>query len=410
MKAFVLVLLAELFAVATVQAQVPPQLPPAADTRDEAFEKVDPYTKGGSAAMDRAGYVSFGPFLFAEGVKTQDIEEAIGTSTVIWIETAHFKLGSTLKTYKLRGDQKEAKRLREEFGRLEKRFDKFAPPRGKLDPWLRAHLFAQRLEELYTWFEQRFHLSDDEFDPTRRPKDSTTRTTGAYLGMPHKFTVLLLEKESSLVRFAKRFLDQEPKGYVRWRLGGSMALAISADGVRGYGYELESAFTCMVLAEETHNLLDGYRDAWTACPMWFKYGLAHVVSRDIDERWTISALGTTREFGDDSWKWQPRVGRLLANGFVKGFEDLFGWTKWDEIKPQGHMLAWSRVEWLLDRKGCDRRVLLDELCVPLLNLPESERARHFAERSRAALQKATGAGLEALDLEWREYVAKNYAK
>ncbi|MBK7878698.1 MAG: hypothetical protein IPJ77_23825 [Planctomycetes bacterium] len=391
-------------------AQQPPVLPPAVDTKDEAFEKVDPYTKGDSAAMDRAGYVSFGPFLFAQGVKTQDVEEALGLQQVLWVETAHFKLGSTLKTYKFRGDQREEKRFKEELARLKPRFEKFTPPRGKLDPWLRVHLFALRLEELYADFQRRFSLTDGDFDVTKRAPGGPNFGTGAFLGMPNKFTVLLLEKESGLVRFGKRFLNQEPKAFVRWQLGGSMLLVVTGDGVRGFGYDLESAMTCMVLSEATHNLVDGFRGTWSSCPLWFKYGLAHGVSRRIDERWTISALGTTREFGDDSWKWEPRLARLLANGFVKEWDDILGWAKWDDIKPQGHMLAWSRVEWLLENEACDPRALLVELCAPATNLDDSTRGAFYVQRSRTALEKACGRTLAELDAAWREHVARTYPK
>src|SRR5438876_763901 len=85
------------------------------EDKDEAFEKVDPYTKGESPALDKAGYFSFGPFPFAENIKTADIEEALGGQRILWVETAHFKLGSTLRTYKLKGDPREDKKLDEEL-------------------------------------------------------------------------------------------------------------------------------------------------------------------------------------------------------------------------------------------------------------------------------------------------------
>ena len=72
----------------------------ASEDKDEAFEKVDPYTKGDAAAMEKAGYQSFGPFLFAECIKTQDIEAALGNVQLLWVETEHFKRCSTLRTYK----------------------------------------------------------------------------------------------------------------------------------------------------------------------------------------------------------------------------------------------------------------------------------------------------------------------
>src|SRR5687767_1527863 len=54
---------------------------------EEVFEKVDPYTRGESAALDKAGYLSFGPFPLAEGIHTRDLEELLGGVRILWVET-----------------------------------------------------------------------------------------------------------------------------------------------------------------------------------------------------------------------------------------------------------------------------------------------------------------------------------
>ena len=105
------------------------------DAREEVFERIDPYTRAEPKALDRAGYISLGPFPLAEGIKTGDVEETIGAGRVLWVETAHFKLGSTLRTYKLRGDIREEKTLKLELERLSKRLEKPATlSQGRLDP------------------------------------------------------------------------------------------------------------------------------------------------------------------------------------------------------------------------------------------------------------------------------------
>src|SRR5688572_19793294 len=103
------------FALAALCVTLLAVLPCAAQgSKDEVFEAVDPYTGGERAGIDRAGYVGLGPFPLWEGVRTTDVEEAIGRR-VIWIETAHFKVGSTLETYKpAKGDPREEKRIKEE--------------------------------------------------------------------------------------------------------------------------------------------------------------------------------------------------------------------------------------------------------------------------------------------------------
>jgi len=116
------------------------------DAKEEAFDKVDPYTRGDPKAMERSGYVvSYGPFAWAEGVRTTDVAEAIGGGDVLWLETPHFKIGSTLASYHLHNDVREQKALEAEFTRLKSKLSGFGQVHNRLDPWLRFHLFALRL-------------------------------------------------------------------------------------------------------------------------------------------------------------------------------------------------------------------------------------------------------------------------
>src|SRR5262245_14144841 len=162
----------------------------ASTEREEAFERVDPYTRGEEAALAKLGYVQYGPFVLYDQVRTEQVEEALGQVAFLWLETAHFKIGSNLRTYKQVGDVREDDKLEAELKRLKKRLPYFAQlPRNKLDPWVRLHLFAQRLEEQYAEFQQRFGLSDGP--AAARGKDGFEPGTGPYLGMDQKHVVLL---------------------------------------------------------------------------------------------------------------------------------------------------------------------------------------------------------------------------
>src|SRR5260221_3805982 len=122
--------------------------PPQQEKPEEVFEKTDPYTRGAKEELARAGYASLGPFHWADGIETQDIEETFGGLRVLWVETAHFKLGSTLPTYECPPDDLEKTRLKDELARLGKRLPRARREAAKLDPWLRLHLYAQPLDEL----------------------------------------------------------------------------------------------------------------------------------------------------------------------------------------------------------------------------------------------------------------------
>src|SRR5687768_9374145 len=102
--------LAGLLVLAALAGPVAAQDPPPSST-PQAFEATDPHTKNHREALDPPGYSSFGPFPLADGIQTADVEEVLGGVRVLWVETAHFKLGSLLHTYRRGTDDQEEKRL-----------------------------------------------------------------------------------------------------------------------------------------------------------------------------------------------------------------------------------------------------------------------------------------------------------
>ncbi len=376
----------------------------------EVFAEVDPYTRGDARALEGIGYESLGPFEWMDGASTGQIEETLGEPRVLWVETAHFKLGSTLGTYFHPGDQRERARLRVELARLAGKIEDLDPPRSRLDPWLRLHLYAQRLEEQYAELQRLFGLAESDFGSAESAADdrSARLASGPYLGMPMKFTVLLTEKSSTLARFLRRYLDLEEKGTWRSRLdGGTLFLGMSAEHLRRCGYELDAALHCTLAFDLALNLVDGFRDNQYSAALWFKAGLASWFSRRIDERWAIYARGTTLLFGDDSWRWEPRVSGLVSNGVAIPWSRTLDWTSWEEIDAQAHMVVWSRVAWMLSREDADRRRFLEAMTESLVPVPEAERASTSRARQIAALLACFGGTPEELDEEWGEFARES---
>ena len=60
---------------------------------------------GEEAALDRAGYVSFGPFAFGHEHNSRMVTELLGTEPLLWIETAHFRIGCALAELPLKGSE-----------------------------------------------------------------------------------------------------------------------------------------------------------------------------------------------------------------------------------------------------------------------------------------------------------------
>ena len=389
--------------------------------RDEVFDRVDPYTRGESRALDRAGYISLGPFPLAEGIKTSDVEETLGAGRVLWVETAHFKLGSTLRSYKLRGDAREEKTLKAELDRLVKRMDKTVLPQGKLDPWLRLHLYAQRLEDQYADFCARFGVKDADFAEPKPGIGASPSVPaaagepgymgeGPFLGQELKFTVLITEKSSSLARFVSRWIKRDSDTIRDCLPGGSMFFGTAAQTWKDYGYDLDATLHCVVADGLSHNLVDGFRKSWCALPVWFSEGLAYWYAREADPRFPVYAKGALRKVDDDSWIWEPRVHGLVQNQSVLAWKDMMAWHRREDIHPQEHMIAWSRVSWILSMKSTSLHEFLMGVTDSALVVPEEDRAKVCLEKESKAIASAFKMSPQELDQGWRRYVLRTYPK
>jgi hypothetical protein len=380
------------------------------DSKPEPFEAVDPYSRGERALLDSAGYVSLGPFPWCEGMTTDALARELGGIPILWVETEHFRIGSTLAAYKVPSDRVERKRLEEELAAIRATFPESKPSMAKLDPWLRLHLYARRVEAVYDEFQRAFGLTEADFGPTKTG-EAPRLAAGPYMGMASKFTVLLCEKRSTLARFVRLAWNRDGMDPMRERLpGGSLFFGVSAENVRSWGRESDIAFHSQVAADVSINLMNGFRDLGTSAPVWFEYGWSHVQSRRVEERSTHYARGTDRE-GRDAWKWQDRVQGLISNGFAPTFPDLAGLRTWDQISGPAHLAAWSKVSWMLTTFGPERmRLFLLAITDPVPKLEAEERATFLQERQLTALQDVGGASLTALEEAWKRWAGKPGSK
>lgn len=172
--------------------------------------------------MATVGYVSFGPFAFGAHHDTKDVEQLLGDEPLLWVEAAHFRIGCALGPLALRSIEPWAgewiRKTRRELQRLDKRLPRVDSNTMVLDPWLRAHLLAQRLEDLYAEVMAKLGVCEGDF-PVRTADDAsvpaTFRGSGPFLGMREKFRVLLLRRESSHARYTRAFQQREIADPVR---------------------------------------------------------------------------------------------------------------------------------------------------------------------------------------------------
>ena len=376
----------------------------------EKFEAVDPYTRGQRELMDRAGCVSFGPFHWAAEQSTEDVRKTLEGTPILFIETAHFRLASTLVTYKISEDQIEKDVIEAEVAALRKKLPRVKSS-SKLDPWLRAHLIAQRLEAEYADFCQRFGITDAEFaDVEARRAQGLELGAGRYLGQKEKFTVLLTETRGAFSRYLRKYTGLENDYSYRFKFSDCYFFGANFEALKDGNRGLEIAFSASTAGAVAQNFLSGFRDSNDAAPEWLSYGLAHFYGRRVDARFNQwNAGGATNSDEDKQWIWEPRVFGLVKNDACVSWEQMMSWKAIADIKPRDHMIAWSRVDWLLQRKPESLHEFLFASTEAIASLGAERDTARFEQQGRAQ-QKVLNMAPAALDDAWRAWVLKTYSK
>lgn len=316
----------------------------------------DPYTQGDPALLKKAGYESLGPFWFGNEHKTHTVADLLGSEPLLWIETAHFRLGCALSPEPLKKDEPWrddwVRNLKQELKRLATRLSGVKTDVKELDPWLRAHLMAQRLEELYAAVLANLGLPEFHFpvagdDPE---KAAEFRGLGPHLGMKEKFSVLLVRSSASHARYTRAYQGREMGDPIRYHdlVFGSMYWGASeetANGLFRHDYALHTHLTFNV----AHNLYTAYRSYGHDLPPWMVTGLAHWHARQVSPRFPAY----DRKNDDDRdprsafWEWDKRVPGLLKNGAFESVSALMDRATAGEFGLEQHIQSWALVDFLM---------------------------------------------------------------
>ena len=374
---------------------------------DEAF-RTDPYTKNEPAALAAAGYLRYQPFPFADGARTEAIEKVLGDGVeMLWVETAHFRIGSSLPEYTV-SDPDERERVKAELERLKERFPKIKPKERKLDPWLRLHLYALRCEDLHAEFARNFGLAAVQFPTVAGEKvDGVYRGEGPYWGMGDKFTVLLFEKESSYGRIKQKYLQGiGGESSARYLFPKSDSMLFAAH-VQGSNMDSDTVLHCALSYNLVHNFVDGTCHYSFPVPVWLPTGLAHEFARRISPKqnyFTEDKAYTPDE--KDVWNWPPRVYARVKHEVWPSAAKLFAAADASEFKYTDHMMAWSRMDYLLRERPEAMGAYLMGVKAQIVEgrAPTTEEINAQHEH---AFTQAFGADPAGFDAAWTAWVLKN---
>ncbi|MBL8754863.1 MAG: hypothetical protein JNK15_16275 [Planctomycetes bacterium] len=376
------------------------------------------YTKNDPAAMAKLGYVSYGPFRFGnvadKPVDTVKVDDALPYLQILWVETAHFRLGQALPEWEVPLDPETRAKLRSELAELAKVLPGVDPKTRRLDPWLRLHLNAMRLEKLYSETMALFGVTDADFppDPDKVVVDPKKRYMGygPFLGMKDKYLVFVTEKEGPYQQYLKTFIGRDSRMPQRWHFKESSSLFFGcACESEKFPLKHDTALHCTLAFNVSQNLLDGFRYYTYDLPVWIKEGFGHWNSRRISGDWSSfdQNEGSTADMKVIE-KWNVYCRGLLANdGKFAPFHEAAGWRDFGDIKFNDHVAVWSRIDWLMSM-GPEKWQKF------LFAVKGRVDAQWFPDQNdlvgavRTALQQAYGVTTLDFDTKWAAWVKANY--
>jgi hypothetical protein len=368
-----------------------------ARAQDEIERPDDPYLKGERSQIKAAGYVDFDRFAWGDGHGTSDIEALLGQVPLLWLETDHFKIGSTLPEYTI--DLEERASIKAELKQLSRRLPRVKKGTKTLDPWLRLYLYAQRLEDFYTDITGRLGVED-------------LPETGMLPGSQGKLCVLLLEKKSSLGRYGRRYGGVDAVAALRIYFPGVGSLCyVTCSEFFEDGFDKDVALHCQLMWGISQNVLSAYKGFSFSLPRWLADGVSYYYQRRVDPEYPcFSTLkgSMTAAIADSNW---PR--KVRARVKVDVYPDattMMGWVPGVELPFPDHMMMFSRVDYLLTREDDSFARFMAAVKEPFVNTGQVPDYGMVRGRVAEALSSVYGFDEQGFDEAWAEWVLKTYPR
>jgi hypothetical protein len=319
-----------------------------------------PWCFGDPEVMKAAGIVSHGGFEFGSH-DTAWADKFLGGRHIYWIESKHFELGLVLGAHKIGPD--EVKKIRAELTELQLVLPEVDPKVRVLEPFMRAHLYAQRVEQLYARFQGLMRVTDASF-----PNGKTAWVLGTpyfgegpYLGQQGKFELLILPTAADQVSFLQEQFGLSVKRTQRWNVmtRGSLIVVTnvseneltSDDKIHGH-----IAFNLGI------NLLDAYKHYSYDTPRWLLEGLGHFLEREINPRFnTFDASEGSTGVAVNAQNWDNEVKQIILSGKAPRLAELSALKSYAEFELRHHYACWSMTKFMIETNPEGYACLNDKL-------------------------------------------------
>lgn len=380
--------------------------------------KIDPYTKNDPAALKKAGYVRYGPFPFGEfGSKLIDtayVDKHLSYAKIRWVETAHFRIGTTLPSWPVPADLWTRKKIRAELTRLKVKIPKVNPRTRSLDPWLRLHLTAQRMEEHYAEMQDWLGVQDADFPKNTKARKygETYMGEGKYLGMPSKYMLLVTDKGNTYLDYLRNFTGLQSKFGQRWHFMKEHALFYGIGTDLGKGsLRNDTALHGHLVFNMTINLLDGFRHYSYDLPVWIREGLAHWFERRVSPKYNSFDQDEAAPLEPmNRWRWEPYVRQMLpVQKKWSPYARMLQWRQYGDISLNDHVMVWARVDFLMSFGKAKFKKLMFEIKGRYDHKTGKSLHSDIVGVTRDAVTKFYGFNPLKFDAKFAEWVKENYS-
>jgi len=358
--------------------------------------------------MQAAGIVSHGGFDFGRR-DTEGTDRLLEGTPLRWIETRHFEIGMGLETYRIRAEERA--KIRRELTELHEVLPDVSPRVRSLDPWLRLHLYAKRVDELWSRVLAILRVSDEDFPAPGQVwhLGEPYHGEGPHLGQVGKFELLLLPNKKAQTLWLDRELGLRAERTQRWNIGDrkTLTVAINADEPR---LRRDGALHGHVVFSLTINLVDGYEFYAYDTPVWLREGLAHYLERELDPSFNSFSYAEA-SLAEETRRsdWSTAVRRLIQKDEAPTIAELVHLQTPAQLTLPHHYVAWSMTAFLVEEHGTGYACLMEGLH-GIRDAKGRADGSGIIDKHRELFHSCLGMRYHQFDTAWRAWASKQSAK
>jgi hypothetical protein len=361
-----------------------------------------PYCHGDPALMKASGVLSHYGFDFAT-TNTAKVDAFLPDVDLKYAETEHFRLGMYLPQVKMGAQDKE--KYERELTRLNLALPEVSPKLKVFDSWLRLHLYALRVEDVYTRMQEILGVKPEDFPRQAKQWNLQGKYMGEgpYLGQPEKYEVLVLPTKQVFTDFLRHHYGVQTQTTQRWNVIARGALTVTIRTDEG-GLRKDSALHGHIAFNLAHCMWDGYKNYSYDTPAWLREGLAHVLEREIDPKFNSfdTSEGSGAETSSKS-NWMAEVVALIKKGDAPRMAELVTLKTFAEFRLPHHFATWSMIDYMLKVNPTGFAQFADKLKGRMSPEGRADGSK-MIEFHREAFRECFKMGYSEFDSAWQAWV------